>query len=359
MKERIWHNNIVKLTVMAATICIICFMAVSSVSADTKFNINNATTLKIGEKNEFSVNHKTDNRYFRTFKFKTTANNSFYRVRMRNNIYGQIQAFYQLYDSEGDKISDFENGVPYEKMDDKNAKLKPNSWYYYGIYFYGSAKGNYTIRVNEVKDDFGDDFNTAKEIRAGARISGTLNSEKDRDGFLIRATKKGKYKIDFINQSNSELMYYDIYDSDKLLIEKSTNIGKSCTNEISMNKGEYIWVFLKAFDWQRTIDNPRDYKLKVYGPKVAKPAKVSLKSLKAGKRSLTVKFRAAKRSTYYQIALKKKGSSWNYYTTNSLSKKFKKLAKKKKYKVKVRGIRIYEGKKYYGKWSKIKSVRVK
>ena len=100
-----------------------------------------------------------------------------------------------------------------------------------------------------------------------------------------------------------------------------------------------------------------------------RPAKVTLKSVKAGKKGtkkLTVKWAttaAGKKSgAKYQVAYKKKGSKgWSYKTVSAKTYKkvLKKLKKGKKYQVKVRAYKKVAGATYYGAWSKTKTVKVK
>ena len=348
------------------TLFAICFLSpanVSVVSADTGFNMNNATKLTLDKRHNIRTKHvsNTDDRFYKTYKFKTTNNNSFYNIKLKNNAFGPIQIFYQLYDPSGDKVEDFSSGIIYEGSQANNEKLEKNSWYYLGIYYYGEAEGEYSIEIDEIKDDVGDDFYSAKEIKEGDKPEGTINSEKDEDAFLIRATRTGKYKIVFINQSanSTHCLYFDIYNDDKQLVKNDYNIWDTVSYVVNLKKGECCWVFMSGLKSGSLIDSPVKYKLKVYGPKIARPSKVRLKSVKAGKRSLTIKYSAAKRTTCYQVAYKKKGAAWKYCKVNGISKKILKLSKKKKYTVKVRGIRVFKGKKYPGKWSKTKSVIVK
>lgn len=92
-------------------------------------------------------------------------------------------------------------------------------------------------------------------------------------------------------------------------------------------------------------------------PVVKTPAKVTIKSVKAGTKSFTVSWNKASNATKYQVAYKKSTSSkWTYKTlTTKTSMKITKLSSKKKYQVKVRG---YNNKKY-GSWSTTKTVTVK
>ena len=88
--------------------------------------------------------------------------------------------------------------------------------------------------------------------------------------------------------------------------------------------------------------------------------KGSITSLKAGRKCLTVKYKKRAWTSKYQIAVRQKGSKkWKYYRTTKLKRMIKKLKSGKKYYVKVRSLRYYNGQRYDGKWSSTKSVKVK
>ena len=92
------------------------------------------------------------------------------------------------------------------------------------------------------------------------------------------------------------------------------------------------------------------------------PKKVSTPTLKAGKKSITVKYKKVTGASGYQIAYQKSGSkSWTYTTVSSksASKTLTKLTSKKNYRVKVRAYKTVSGKKYYGAYSATKTVKVK
>ena len=86
-----------------------------------------------------------------------------------------------------------------------------------------------------------------------------------------------------------------------------------------------------------------------------KPNKVGLSQPKAGSKKLMVKWKKVVGDVSYQIGYKKAGSSWNYKNAGGTSITLKGLAKKKKYRVKVRA--IASG--VYGSWSSTKTVKVK
>lgn len=99
---------------------------------------------------------------------------------------------------------------------------------------------------------------------------------------------------------------------------------------------------------------------KTFTPKVTLKKPV-LKKVKAGKKSITVKWKKVKKANGYQISYKvgKKTKKKLVKGVKKLTKKIKKLKKGKKYTVKVRAYKIVNGKKYFSPWSKAKKVKTK
>lgn len=97
---------------------------------------------------------------------------------------------------------------------------------------------------------------------------------------------------------------------------------------------------------------------------VVKPAKIAMKSVKLtkrDKRKITIKVKGQKGASYqYQYATNKKfKKSKSIRSEYSSTTTMRRLAKKKKYYVRVRGYITYDGKNYYGAWSKVKTIRTK
>ena len=96
---------------------------------------------------------------------------------------------------------------------------------------------------------------------------------------------------------------------------------------------------------------------------IVSPAKASLKKLKLykyNKRQISIKVKGQKNASYqYQYAKNKKFKKAKSIRSNYTSVTTSKLSKKKKYYVRVRAYYEYNGKKYYGAWSKAKSIRTK
>ena len=86
------------------------------------------------------------------------------------------------------------------------------------------------------------------------------------------------------------------------------------------------------------------------------PAKVKLKSVKAGKKKITVKWKKTKYAKKYKVYYRIKGKkTWKSKTVKKTSCVIKKLKSKKKYQVRVRAINLTAK----GKYSKTKTIKVK
>ncbi len=99
--------------------------------------------------------------------------------------------------------------------------------------------------------------------------------------------------------------------------------------------------------------------------KAVKAKKVVVKKAKAAKKALVVTWKAVKNVTGYQIQIstnkkfKKNKKTVTVAKKKATKKTIKKLKSKKKYYVRVRAYKVINGKKVYGKWSKVKTVTTK
>lgn len=96
---------------------------------------------------------------------------------------------------------------------------------------------------------------------------------------------------------------------------------------------------------------------------IVKPAKAILKKItlsKYSKRQILMKVKSQKNVNYqYQYSKNKKFKKAKSKTSSLSSLTTTRLSRKKKYYVRVRAYYTYYGKKYYGAWSKAKSIRTK
>lgn len=96
--------------------------------------------------------------------------------------------------------------------------------------------------------------------------------------------------------------------------------------------------------------------------KIKRPAATKIKSIKRAKKSLKVHWKKVKGVKGYQIQYSvskkfKKAKKITIKNSKRTSRTIKKLKAKKKYYVRVRTYSVIKGKKYYSKWSKVKSTK--
>lgn len=91
---------------------------------------------------------------------------------------------------------------------------------------------------------------------------------------------------------------------------------------------------------------------------IVKPAKESITSLKAGKKQITVAYKA-QTGAKYRVICKASGLKAIGTNTTATKKTVKKLKSGKTYQVKVRAYKAVDGKTYYGTYSAVKKVKVK
>lgn len=95
------------------------------------------------------------------------------------------------------------------------------------------------------------------------------------------------------------------------------------------------------------------------------PARANIKKLQSKKKIVVVLWNTISDARGYQVQLstdkkfKKNKKSYSIGNQKANKKTVKKLKAKKKYFVRVRAFKVVDGKKTYGKWSKVKSVKTK
>jgi uncharacterized repeat protein (TIGR02543 family) len=111
-----------------------------------------------------------------------------------------------------------------------------------------------------------------------------------------------------------------------------------------------------------TVTGKSKYKDTVSATFKILPKAVSVKSLKAGKKKFTLKWKKAAGITKYQIRYKlSTKSAWKTVNVaaSKTSKAVSKLKKGKKYQVQIRAYKTVSNINYYAAWSNVKAVKVK
>lgn len=178
---------------------------------------------------------------------------------------------------------------------------------------------------NKVKYKAGDKI-TTKGMKVNAVIKKTMS-----DGSVVYKTKKNVKVITSYPYAVAQIGSNVITITYKYK-ENGFSDSKDLTQDIEVNKKDTHLV------------------------NVDKPAKVKIKSIKAGKKKFTIKWKKAKHARKYKVYYRVKGTKkWKSKTVKKTSCTIKKLKSKKTYQVRVRAINLT----LKGKYSKTKTVKVK
>lgn len=140
----------------------------------------------------------------------------------------------------------------------------------------------------------------------------------------------------------------------------ATASGASVTFPVSSGKTYYIRCCGSYYNFYEAVD----YHLNV-GYSIGR---TNIKKIKAGKKQFEVTWSKKAKASFYQVQYIKKSAyddyGWNKAKTVNISNKkkcktIKKLAKKKRYYVRVRVARKIAGATYYSAWSSKKAVKTK
>ena len=220
------------------------------------------------------------------------------------------------------------------------------------LYFWGEAdlidmgKDTWTVTVKEGQP-FGklDGFDnvSGNAERAGYYSKITFKFPK-------RTVKKGKVYV-----KSASLVYTGKY------VKPTINSVKVNGKTLKAGTDYTVSGSRKAIGQGKiTITGKGKYKGTLTKTFTVKPGKVTLKTVTGGSKKFTAKWGKKGGDVKYQVKYRVKGTStWKKAYTSDTSKTIKDLKKGKTYQVKVRAYKKVNGKTYYGKFSDIKTVKVK
>ena len=255
------------------------------------------------------------------------------------------------------------------------------------VYVY--AKGQTDLTKNQVSVSVGKSdirlTNTVEEKGSQAVITATLENVSDR-------TATTTLKL-YSDEKKSKQLYM----SEEISIEPWKRVTKTITvnkSDLSYNANQAVYMLLHADVAEGDCDESNNdsyailYQAKTNTNtntnsqtsssgtgnagkkqstssktvKVKAPSKVKLTSAKNGKgKKLTVKWKKVTGAKCYQLqyALNKKFKKKKSIQTKKTKYTIKKLKKNKTYYIRVRAYKMNGRKKVYGKWSKVKKVKIK
>lgn len=170
--------------------------------------------------------------------------------------------------------------------------------------------------------------------------------------------KLGKSTLGLKSKTTASMYFFNGYRN--ITMKSSLTKYSSSNSKIASINSSGTITAKKTGKVTITMSLKASPKVKVTKTLYIAPAKVTISSVKSGKKYATVKYKKATGASGYQIAYRKKGTSkWSYITTTSLSKKITKLKSKKTYQFKVRAYKTISKKKYYGSYSSIKTCKIR
>lgn len=198
-----------------------------------------------------------------------------------------------------------------------------------------------------------DEARSASSIPFSTDISGQITSEDKYDLFRVDIAESGRMSVN-IHSDITEIHFslynsYDSYSMSGEYLQKGDN-----TYVYDLTAGTYYLCFER-------YTGTGTYSFAI-APSVSRP---SFKSVTKGKKSISLKWKKLSGTSGYiiQYATNKKFTKGKHQITiknsRTISKKIKKLKAKKKYYVRIRAYKTYEGVKYYSSWSKVRTVKTK
>lgn len=286
-----------------------------------------------------------------------------------------ISWYIVLYDQNREVIKEMNSRQSQSSVRSNDIGL-PAGTYYISINNEWNAEStvDYHLTVNYVasnswETEFNNGFTTADTLLINEIMNGGMMSEHstDCDFYKFTLSKAGYINFDFfltqLPGSYAYIWNITLYDANRQVLKEKTVTGDKITDGFNMiylpEDTYYVEVDNSTLAWSRSTIN---YQIKVYYT----TPKANIKSVKStASKKLTLKWKKLQGVTGYEIvtATNKKFNKNKKVTTINKAKKtsttVKKLKRKKKYYVKMRGFVVVDGQKYYGPYSKVKKVKVK
>lgn len=239
----------------------------------------------------------------------------------------------------------------------------------------------YTPEGPEAETEFNDKAVNANEISFDNTIIGNMGYDKDVDYYKINVPGSGFLSTEFEHyvESDYKVYLYQLKSTGELSEIANMNVdftGQASGDYVNENIGTYYvtsgtyylrveqWTGYSAIDFQVHKCSSADYKLKTsFKINRVSLSRVFLSAKNVKKKSIKLVWSYDAQADKYQIvyATNKRFKGKKTCYSNKLSKKIKKLKKNKTYYIKVRSMAYDEslGKVVYGKFSKIKKVKIK
>jgi len=304
----------------------------------------NCTYIESQEPTDYYIEGYYGNTYYDAFKFTVPINGAV-TIKIDNDSDGCYArySYYMLY-----KASDLDNEIcNFERFygdyssargvycGSKSVNLSAGT-YYLTVEYHHTCKGNYDLTVS-YKPSLSKPSTLKVSKRNTTSLKLSWNKVSGVSGYQLQQYKGNKW----------------------------TTVKNTTSNTYTVSKLKAGTTYKFRVRAYKKISGKNYYSGWAYLTTPTKPATVTLSSVKSTKsKKITVKWKKAT-CTGYQVQystsskFKKGNKTVAVSKSKTTSKTISKLKGKKKYYVRVRAYKTVDGKKYYGSWSKVKSVKVK
>ena len=257
--------------------------------------------------------------------------------------------------------------------------INPSDEWDYDFGFYSSHEGFIEAgKSYYIKSDYDATITVAAVSIPPLQPRAANQAVKEYEYYSITTPKTSDYVVTF-TASNSKYASIELYDEtlDNVAYkynDKGNTVILECL--LKANKTYYFQPYNDGIVSISVgeVGSSRDALQQQYASSVAAqkaalakstaPKKVAIKSLKAGKKSMLVKWKKVKGISGYELqyGLNKsftKGQKIIKVKKTKISRKITKLTSKKKYYVRIRAYKSITGGTIYGNWSKVKVKKVK
>ncbi len=295
----------------------------------------------------------------------------------------------ELYSQDNKKLYTLSRECKLNKIESPRIGLKEGK-YYLRIFAYSSKDliyENYQFRVNYyscnnvLEAEINDNFEKANIVTLGQSVNAFIQKEDvDVYALIIENDKFVKLELTFsdLDVSGGVVMgasqwkntnwKIQLYNEQREIIKEyltTLNYGRDnkFNDKVGFLKAGKYYVVVQPRDWDEHIEQEQ-YVLRMsdYIPEISK---VNIKKVSTpSKRKLQLKWTLLDNVNGYELSIATNKKFTKDFKKKNVGKNkdtyvYKKLKRNKKYYIRVRGYLDYDGSRYYGNYSKIKTIKLK
>ena len=264
----------------------------------------------------------------RTYKFHTSAQNSYYKIRVLNVDIPALNVNMIFYDKNFEQLNiknnKYENSTS-SMVESQSVnpiiKLNPNQDYYFTIYInsndldkHGIGSGEVKVELSEIPDNAKDDIHEATDLTLNTTYKGNLEGYYDTDWFRITVPNtNGFVKLTMVNQNIASSTKFTTLETNLNEISSDyASSGGSSTNTLKVNPNQKLYIKVEnslgydADDVSKygdytisAIYKADDHPDTVQTAKVIKVGEVAKGTLQAKEDTDVFKFNTGKSAAYF------------------------------------------------------------